>query len=173
MRIAPKGHLMPTSGFSRIRRPLPPAALSGAWWRNHRDVRVCSIMTTAIDQVDGATVTCWLLDVTTAFAWPSMADVRSVVEGFAIDRFDFENYHPGGDRVARLILPADPARRARCSTGADDRFVVDRDGFVWSTPVGDADCTGCHRFATETADGIEHPRRCGLHDREAPAIDVS
>lgn len=138
-RTGSHGELVPRSGFSR--HPAKARIPGGSLWVSHDGLVVLSACENSVlpgthPEEYGAQ---WHVSVSRSPARSTPADVRRVVDGFAMPAFDEDNHHPG---IARhLWCPLDPAYRSACECKVTEQLIVDGD-YEWTTD-SDGPCRGC------------------------------
>lgn len=144
MKLDSHGALMPAGGFSRYTNP---RLLKGqACYRSHDGLLVVSSRENAYLPGSGEPPLVgpqWLVSVSRHGRGrdrPDDAQVRRVVDAFALPAFDEDNHHPG---VARhLWCPVDERYRSACECKVTEIVVTDPDGYRWTTD-SDGPCRGC------------------------------
>ena len=82
----------------------------------------------------------WFISISASGKRPKPKQIRKALRAFGMVGTEEDAHHPGAAR--HFWLPVDPAHRVECQCKADERTVVEPDGYTWTTPV-DGDCRGC------------------------------
>lgn len=108
-------------------------------WQRHR-IRVISALQLA-DLPDKSGVgPQWHISVSFHGRRPSHDQVGTALRGFDMVGAEEDNHHPG---VARHFWrPVDPAHRVDCECKADEKVIVEPDGYRWTNPLTGV-CRGC------------------------------
>lgn len=111
----------------------------GSAWRCGPIVVLSELVTAEYPDGDGEGLQ-WIVSISANGKRPKPKQVRKALRAFGMVGAEEDQHHPG---VARQFWrPVDPKHRVDCQCKADERTVVEPDGYTWTMPV-DGECPGC------------------------------